>query len=93
MIPETSQADTRRAAPRPIETFDRAAGPEYAALRQGGTPAWKARAILQLSAPAAARSERYLKRRGGEYPTFADERAHVRAVLALGGYPVLGRAR
>jgi len=76
-----------------IETFDRAAGPEYAALRQGGTPAWKARALLRLSAPAAARSERYLRRRGEEYPRFTDEAAHVRAVLALGGYPVLAGAR
>ena len=73
-----------------IETLDRAAGPEYAALRQGGTPAWKARTLLRLSAPAAARLERYLRRRGEGYPRFASDAAHVEAVRAAGGFPVLG---
>ena len=66
----------------------------YYACRQGGAPPGLARVELALPAETAARLERLFRAQAGGggdamRPRFARHRAHVAAVLALGGYPAL----
>jgi hypothetical protein len=70
------------------------ASASYAALRYEGAPPPRAQAALDLSPAAAARLERLFQARPGGgtdpmRPRFARHSAHVRAVLAQGGFPVL----
>lgn len=58
----------------------------YAALRQGGASAPRARIELALAAPEALRLERlFLRTR----PRAGRDAGHVAAVLAEGGFPEL----
>lgn len=81
--------------PRPAQTGP--TGQAYAALRHGGASQTRARAELALSAESAAALEaRFRIRRPGQgadamRPRFARHQAHVAAVLAQGGYPVIPR--
>jgi hypothetical protein len=68
----------------------------YAALRHEGYSPLRAQRELGLAQGRAARLERGFQRRPGGgadamKPRFARHEPHVRAVLALGGYPVLRR--
>jgi len=70
------------------------AAASYAASRQGGAPPELVRVELELPAETAARLERLFQSRPGGgadamRPRFAHHGAHVRAVVAQGGYPVL----
>ena len=70
----------------------------YAACRFGGAPPGLAQVELELPAETAAALERLFRRRPGGgtdamRPLFARHRAHVRAVTAQGGYPVLPARR
>ena len=71
----------------------------YAALRYQGVPPPQARDALDLPEATAARLERLFLARPGAgpdpmRPRFARNAAHVAAVLAQGGYPVLpGKSR
>lgn len=72
------------------------ASASYAVLRQGGSTPEAARALLDLPNATAARFERLFRARTGGgpdpmRPAFARHTAHVRAVLAEGGFPVLRR--
>ena len=74
------------------------ASASYAACRFGGAPPDIVRVQLDLPAEIAAKLERLFRRRpgGGAYamrPRFARHQAHVRAVLAEGGYPALAERR
>ncbi len=75
------------------------ASASYAACRHGGAPPDLVRVELELPAEAAARLERLFRARPGGSgdamrPRYARHEAHVRAVSAQGGYPVLaGRRR
>ena len=66
----------------------------YAALRYQGVPPPRARAALELPEATAARFERLFLASPGAgpdpmRPRFARDEAHVAAVMAQGGYPVL----
>jgi hypothetical protein len=66
----------------------------YAALRQGGAPAWKARTQLGLPAALAARCERIFRGGAGAgRPRFARHELHVAAAMAEGGFPALPERR
>jgi hypothetical protein len=71
----------------------------YAALRYQGVPPPRAQAFLGLSEAATAQLERRFLAQGAGTadamkPRFARHAAHLRAVMAKGGFPVLpGRAR
>ena len=72
----------------------RLARASYAVSRRGGRPPELARAELGLPAEVAAGLERLFRSLGGGgpdpmRPRFARHRAHVRAVLAQGGYPAI----
>ncbi|HEX2801383.1 MAG TPA: hypothetical protein VHN73_04920 [Phenylobacterium sp.] len=72
------------------------ASASYAVLRQGGTSPTAARSLLDLPTATANRFEQLFQRRprGGQdpmRPRFARHEAHVAAVMAAGGYPVLAR--
>jgi hypothetical protein len=74
------------------------ASASYAALRHEGLPPPRAQAALDLSPAAATRLERLFQARPGGgtdpmRPRFARHSAHVRAVLAQGGYPALRQRR
>jgi hypothetical protein len=74
------------------------ASASYAALRYEGTPPPRARAALDLSPATAARLERLFQARPGGgpdamRPRFARHAAHVRAVLAQGGFSTLPERR
>ncbi|WP_372785053.1 hypothetical protein [Phenylobacterium sp.] len=75
------------------------ASASYAASRHGGAPPDVVRVELALPAETAARLERLFRARPGRgmdamRPRYARHEAHVRAVVAQGGYPVLsGRRR
>jgi hypothetical protein len=74
------------------------ASASYAALRYEGAPPPLAQAALDLSPATAARLERLFKARPGGgadamRPRFARHSAHVRAVLAQGGFPILPERR
>jgi hypothetical protein len=74
------------------------AGASYAVCRQGGAPPDLARVELELPAEAAARLERLFRAQpGGEgdamRPRYARHEAHIKAVSAQGGYPVLVERR
>jgi len=74
------------------------ASASYSACRHGGAPPQIAAVELALPAETAARLERlFLARVGGGVdamkPRFARHAAHVRAVLALGGFPTLAERR
>jgi hypothetical protein len=64
-------------------------GRTYAALRRGGSPQARARAELGLSDERGKVLEARL--RAHVRPRFDRCAAHVPAVLAAGGYPVLAR--
>ena len=75
----------------PVATW---ASASYAVLRYEGAPPPRARDELGLGAPAAQRLERLFQARAGGgtdpmRPAFARHAAHVKAVLAAGGYPAL----
>jgi len=66
----------------------------YATSRHGGAPPDLVQVELDLPPETAARLERLFRARPGGgadamRPRFARHAAHVRAVVALGGYPVL----
>ena len=66
----------------------------YYACRHGGAPPGLAQVELALPAETAARLEQLFQARAGGgadpmRPRFARHRAHVKAVLAEGGYPAL----
>jgi len=67
----------------------------YAALRHGGTPAWRAAAELGLEPQRARRLEQAFRARSGGGPNdpmrprYARNGRHVAAVLREGGFPVL----
>lgn len=66
----------------------------YAALRHGGAPPARARSELQLSKRTGWELEQLFQRRKwghsrAQRPAFARHDAHVKAVLAAGGFPVL----
>lgn len=69
----------------------------YAALRYGGASRARAEALLAITPDEALSQERIFNvARPGKAldrmrPRFARHRAHVAAVLAAGGYPVLAR--
>jgi len=69
----------------------------YAALRYGGASPVRAQAELAITAAHAGKLEAIFKvARPGKMldrmtPRFADHLAHVAAVAAAGGYPVLRR--
>ena len=70
------------------------ASASYAACRHGGAPPDLVRVELELPPEIAARLERLFRARSGGgvdamRPAFARHEAHVRAVMAQGGYPVL----
>lgn len=70
------------------------ASASYAASRHGGTPPDLVRIELDLPAATAARLERLFRAKPGGgadamRPRFARHSAHVRAVIAEGGYPIL----
>lgn len=70
----------------------------YAVLRRGGAPPASAQAQLALDARQATALERVFSTRtmggGGEQtPRFARHAAHVRAVMAEGGFPALVERR
>jgi len=70
------------------------AAASYAATRQGGTPPDLARIELDLPVEMAARLERLFRAVPGGgpdamRPRFARHAAHVCAVMAQGGFPVL----
>jgi len=70
------------------------ASASYAVCRHGGAPPELAQAELALPAETALRLERLFRARSGGGPNamrpqFARHAAHVRAVLAQGGYPAL----
>ena len=71
------------------------ASASYAACRRGGAPPERARQELALPPARAARLERWLLSKSGgpqsQRPRFARHEAHVGAVMALGGFPVLRR--
>jgi hypothetical protein len=74
------------------------ASASYAALRYEGAPPPRAQAALDLSPATAARLERLFRARPGGgadamRPRFARHSAHVRAVLAQGGFPLLPERR
>ena len=74
------------------------ASASYAVLRYEGVPPPRVRATLGLPEETAARLERLFQARPGGgtdpmRPRFARHAAHVRAVGAEGGYPVLGERR
>jgi len=73
----------------------RGANAAYANLRYEGFPPTRVCAELGLAEGRAARLERlFLGRPGGpqsQRPRFARHAAHVRTVLAAGGFPVLRR--
>jgi hypothetical protein len=74
------------------------ASASYAACRHGGSPPDLVRVELELPAEAAVRLERLFRgQRGGGgdamRPRYARHEAHVRAVAAEGGYPVLAGQR
>jgi hypothetical protein len=70
------------------------ASARYAACRYGGAPPGIVQVQLDLPAETAAALERLFQRRSGGgvgamRPRFARHEAHVRAVMAEGGYPAL----
>lgn len=70
------------------------ASKSYAVLRYEGAPPPQVRAALGLPEAAAARLERLFQAKSGGgsdpmRPRFARHAAHVAAVAAEGGYPVL----
>jgi hypothetical protein len=70
----------------------------YAVCRHGGAPPDLVRVELDLPAEAAARLERLFRARPGASgdamrPRYARHEAHVTAVNAQGGYPVLEERR
>ena len=74
------------------------ASASYAACRFGGAPPDLVRVQLELPTETAAELERLFRRRpgGGAHamrPRFARHKAHVQAVTAEGGYPVLPERR
>jgi hypothetical protein len=73
-------------------------GASYAVCRHGGAPPDLARVELDLPPEAAARLERLFRARSGASgdamrPRYARHEAHVGAVIAQGGYPVLKGSR
>jgi hypothetical protein len=84
----------RSTQPTPNPSSATLASASYAALRYQGLPPPRAQAFLGLSGETVARLERlFLARSGGKVdpmkPRFARHAAHLRAVLAEGGFPVL----
>lgn len=74
------------------------ASASYAAFRHGGAPPDLVRVQLELPTETAERLERLFHVRPGGgadamRPRFARHEAHVRAVMAHGGYPVLPERR
>ena len=74
------------------------ASASYAACRYGGAPPGIVQVQLDLPPETAAMLERLFQRRtgggpGAMRPRFARHEAHVRAVTAEGGYPVLPARR
>jgi hypothetical protein len=70
----------------------------YAVCRHAGAPRELAAVELALSPDAAEHLERLFRGRSGGgadpmKPGFARHAAHVRAVLAVGGFPVLPEAQ
>ena len=75
-------------------SFSTLASASYAVLRHMGSSPAAARAELDLPAATASRLEAMFQRRPGGgldpmRPRFARHGAHVRAVLAQGGFPAL----
>jgi hypothetical protein len=74
-------------------------GQDYAALRQSGTPAARARPELGLPPARSLRLERAFQAmalRGegdAQRPKFARHEAHVAAIMAQGGFCVLSERR
>jgi hypothetical protein len=74
------------------------ASASYSVCRHGGAPPQLAAEELSLPPETAARLERLFRSRAGGgldamKPRFARHAAHLRAVLALGGFPVLTERR
>jgi hypothetical protein len=74
------------------------ASASYAACRYAGAPPETVQVELQLPPETAAHLEKLFRRRpggghGAMRPRFARHDAHVRAVAAQGGYPVLPERR
>jgi hypothetical protein len=71
------------------------AGAAYAALRHGGAPPERARAQLSLGRRQALELEALFRKRSDfpMRPRFCRHDAHVGAVLAEGGFPVLPERR
>jgi hypothetical protein len=74
-------------------------GQDYAALRQSGTPASRARVELGLAPARSLRMERAFRAKAGrgegdpQQPKFARHEAHVAAVMAQGGFCALSERR